>query len=68
LIRPENEIVQGRAFCQRKNPGFDANKITEDVRHSFYKIPAQATKPSEGVTDPEAGKSGAYSWLQGPKV
>jgi len=60
-------LFKAGRFAKERILDFDANKITEDVRHSFYKNSGSGNKPSEGVTDPEAGKSGAYSWLKAPR-
>lgn len=63
----KTKLFKAGRFAKERILDFDANKITEDVRHSFYKNSGSGNKPSEGVTDPEAGKSGAYSWLKAPR-
>ncbi|MHC5034415.1 MAG: nickel-dependent hydrogenase large subunit [Planctomycetota bacterium] len=45
----------------------DAAKITEDVKNSYYADGADGLHPSEGRTEPEPAKEGAYSWLKAPR-
>lgn len=45
---------------------FDPNKITEDVKHSWYSSDTHL-HPSEGETVPDREKRGAYSWLKSPR-
>jgi hydrogenase large subunit len=44
----------------------DINKITEDVRHSWY-AESSPKHPSEGETNYQPKKHGAYSWLKAPR-
>jgi hydrogenase large subunit len=44
----------------------DASKITEDVKNSWYKS-GTGLHPSQGETDPDRTKAGAYSWLKAPR-
>lgn len=47
---------------------FDADKITEEVKYSWYSDDTGGTrKPDESVIKPEPGKNGAYSWLKAPR-
>ncbi|KPK66270.1 MAG: hypothetical protein AMK73_00465 [Planctomycetes bacterium SM23_32] len=43
------------------------DRITEDVRNSYYADGADGLHPSEGRTEPAPGKEGAYSWLKAPR-
>ncbi len=45
---------------------FDAGKITEDVRHSWFSSGSGLT-PEAGRTTPAPDKEGAYSWLKAPR-
>lgn len=45
---------------------FDSNKITEDVKHSWYDSGSHL-HPSKGETEPDREKRGAYSWLKSPR-
>ncbi|MFH1422022.1 MAG: nickel-dependent hydrogenase large subunit [Planctomycetota bacterium] len=44
----------------------NASKILEHVRHSWYKD-QDPTHPSKGETQPQYGKTDAYSWLKSPR-
>ena len=43
------------------------DRITEDVKNSYYADGADGLHPSEGRTEPQPGKQGAYSWLKAPR-
>jgi len=45
---------------------FVKEKITEDVRHSFYSSDSKLS-PVSGQTVPAPHKNGAYSWLKSPR-
>lgn len=44
----------------------DIRNITEDVTHSWYND-SKPLYPGEGVTEPNAYKKDAYSWLKSPR-
>ena len=44
----------------------DAGQITEDLKSSWFNG-GSGLHPSQGVTDPNPNKSGAYSWLKSPR-
>jgi hydrogenase large subunit len=45
----------------------DPSKITEDVTHSWYSS-SSGLHPSQGQTEPDPDKSGAYTWLKAPRL
>jgi hydrogenase large subunit len=45
----------------------DPAKITEDVKYSWYKDSTTGKAPFDGMTEPEAEKAGAYTWLKAPR-
>lgn len=49
--------------------GFDQEKITEDVSHSWFNDYAGGKHPFDGVTSPYASgsESGKYSWAKAPR-
>lgn len=55
----------------RYTGGVDLNvvpeKITEDVKFSWYKDETTRKNPKEGITDPQKEKANAYSWLKAPR-
>ena len=46
---------------------FNQEKITEYIKHSFLKGYQGGLHPSEGITDPDPDKEGAYSWCKSPR-
>jgi Ni,Fe-hydrogenase I large subunit len=46
---------------------FDEKKITEYIKHSFLKGYQGGLHPSEGITEPDPDKEGAYSWCKSPR-
>jgi hydrogenase large subunit len=58
---------QGTIGADLKVQPIDTNKITEQVRHSWYEDSTTNLHPSHGDTKPQAGKPGAYSWAKSPR-
>ena len=46
---------------------FDQAQITEEVQYSWYTSASGNKHPAVGVTEPDAEKAGAYSWLKAPR-
>lgn len=49
-----------------KPAAVDPSKVTEDVKHSWYKG-GVALHPLQETTEPDRRKEGAYSWLKAPR-
>ncbi|UCE60579.1 MAG: nickel-dependent hydrogenase large subunit [Phycisphaerales bacterium] len=50
------------------SPGsLDPAEITEYVTHAWYTPACDDKNPADGVTEPDATKPGAYSWLKAPR-
>jgi len=67
-----NHLVKGGAIIGGETNAaqpVDYGKITEAVEHSWYNYPAGVTHlhPSDGITDPNARKDGAYSFVKAPR-
>lgn len=45
----------------------DPDKITEDVKYSWYEDDTGGKKPTESVITPAPKKEGAYSWMKAPR-
>lgn len=45
----------------------DPDQITEYVQYSWYTAASGEKNPAEGVTEPDADKDGAYSWMKAPR-
>jgi Ni,Fe-hydrogenase I large subunit len=46
---------------------FKQEKIAEYINHSFLKGYKEGLHPSEGITEPDPDKEGAYSWCKSPR-
>ena len=46
----------------------DLASITEDATHAWLAEAGQALHPSEGRTEPQADKPGAYTWNKAPRL
>jgi len=46
---------------------FDQGKISEHVRHSWYRDYEGGKHPSDGATEPQYDKEEGYSWLKSPR-
>jgi len=55
----------GRVVDGRRAP-VDPARITEDVRHAWYRERPPA-HPSRETTEPDRKKAGGYSWLKAPR-
>ena len=62
----EKLFKRGR-FTDGKIEIMDSEKITEDVRFSWYNTKISGKNPRDSDTFPAPGKSGAYSWLKSPR-
>jgi len=58
---------QGVTSADLKPGKLDINKITENVKHSWYDSSTTGRHPTKGETKPEYGKDGAYSWVKAPR-
>jgi hydrogenase large subunit len=45
----------------------DPRAITEDISHAWMGGAQTAQHPSEGITQPDADKAGAYTWCKAPR-
>ncbi|MBI4790304.1 MAG: nickel-dependent hydrogenase large subunit [Chloroflexi bacterium] len=45
----------------------DLNAITEQAKYSWYNDSSNGLNPSKGITQPNADKANAYSWLKAPR-
>ncbi len=58
-------LVMG-CYTDGKVNALSSKKITEDVKSSWYKSPS-GLHPSQGKTQPDYKKEGAYSWIKSPR-
>ncbi len=60
-------MKQGTVSTDLKLGALDMNKIMEYVKHSWYADSSTGKHPSKGMTEPQLGKKGAYSWVKAPR-
>ncbi len=60
-------VKQGTISTDLKLGALDPNKIMEYVKHSWYADSSTGKHPSHGMTEPQYGKKGAYSWSKAPR-
>jgi len=65
--RRKRLYTQGVTSADLKAGKLDISKITESLKHSWYQGSASGSHPTQGKTEPELGKDGAYSWVKAPR-
>jgi hydrogenase large subunit len=60
-------LKQGTVSTDLKLGVLDTNKVMEHVKHSWYADSSTGKHPSQGMTEPQYGKKGAYSWVKAPR-
>lgn len=66
LTKRKRLFKQGIISTDLKLGKLDPDKITEEVKHSWY-ADSPPRKPQEGETVLQAKKAGAYSWIKSPR-
>jgi Ni,Fe-hydrogenase I large subunit len=61
-----NRFMRPGVLLDGKVESLDIRQISEEVKHSLY-ADGPARNPAEGETEPQPGKSGAYSWIKAPR-
>jgi hydrogenase large subunit len=59
-------LARGR-YTNGVHGAVDTTRIREYVRYSWYTANSGNRPPASGVTEPAAGKAGAYSWIKAPR-
>jgi len=59
-------LARGR-YTNGSYASVDPNQIKEYVAYSWYTAGSGNRNPANGVTQPQLGKAGAYSWLKAPR-
>ena len=67
LTRRERLFKQGIISTDMKLGKLDPQKISEQVKYSWYADSSTNRHPAQGETKPEASKGGSYSWLKSPR-
>jgi hydrogenase large subunit len=63
----KEKLFKGGRFYKGRILTMEPEKISEDVKYSWYKDDNSGRKPGDGATDPDPEKAGAYSWLKAPR-
>ncbi len=67
LTKRQRLFKQGTISTDLKLGKLDPNKISEEVKHSWYAGSSTRKNPAQGETQPDATKAEAYSWLKAPR-
>lgn len=62
-----NTLFKSGIYKNGTYSSLDVTKIKEYVKSSWYTTASGNLHPSTGVTEPQFGKTGAYSWLKAPR-
>jgi len=60
------KLIASGEYIEGSLGEFDSDEITEHVKYSKYSS-VSPLHPSKGETNPDAKKSGAYSWIKSPR-
>ncbi|UCH50447.1 MAG: nickel-dependent hydrogenase large subunit, partial [Chloroflexota bacterium] len=60
-------VRQGTVSTDLKPGALEPNKIMEYVKHSWYADSTTGKHPTQGMTEPQYDKKGAYSWVKAPR-
>ncbi|UCG49286.1 MAG: nickel-dependent hydrogenase large subunit [Phycisphaerales bacterium] len=63
----QNKLLYRGRYTNGIVAGVDPTQINEDLKYSKYDDAGSGLNPADGVTEPEVGKTGAYSWLKSPR-
>lgn len=62
-----NKLFDGGRYTDGVPGSVDPAQITEYVTYSWYTAASGNKNPAEGVTEPDADKPSAYSWMKAPR-
>jgi len=65
--QPDNGTSFASGYYHNGVHPFDQEKIYEYIKYSFLKGYNGGLHPSEGITEPDPDKEGAYSWSKSPR-
>ena len=63
----QNKLLARGRYTDGQSLDIDTNEITEYVKYSKYSNNSGLLNPADGITEPDAYKDGAYSWLKAPR-
>jgi len=63
----ERKLFPAGVFTEGNFHSLDTSRISEEVKHSWYRDGTSGLHPSRGITHPDPDKVSAYSWLKAPR-
>ncbi|MBA7711829.1 Periplasmic [NiFe] hydrogenase large subunit [subsurface metagenome] len=67
LTKRERLFRPGTISTDLKPDKLDPNKISEEVKNSWYASSTTGKNPAQGETQPDTSKAEAYSWIKSPR-
>ena len=64
LAKRQRLFKQGTISTDLKLGKLDPDRISEEVKHSWYASSSTGRNPARGETTADTGKKGAYSWIK----
>lgn len=61
------KLLKRGAYIGGQDGGMDADRITEHVKHSWYRAETSNRNPKQGMTVPEVDKGDAYTFVKAPR-
>lgn len=62
-----SKLLRRGRYTNGRYASVDVRRIREYVRYSYYSSSDSNKNPAAGTTNPQATKSGAYSWCKAPR-
>ena len=63
----ENKLFKRGTYIDGKDGAMEADRITEQVKHSWYRAETSDKNPKQGMTVPQVDKADAYSFIKAPR-
>lgn len=63
----DNTLFKSGIYLNGSYNSLDISKVKEYAKYSWYTNDSGDRHPESGKTEPQYGKSGAYSWLKSPR-
>jgi hydrogenase large subunit len=60
-------LLKRGTYLNGQSGAMDVNRITEQVKHAWYRDDTSNKNPKQGVTTPQVQKGGAYSFVKAPR-
>ena len=67
LFNAPEIYVKSGVLINNERQDFDPNKISEDIRYSYYSAPKEVLTQEDYDWQPDTQKKDAYSWIKAPR-